>query len=304
MMSLACGSSDQATTKGECPVDPLNIVVTVDQWGQLTEQLTGDCAEVTTIIAGTSADPHEFEPTPADLVAFDNADLVVMNGVGYDAWATKALDQLGGDLPVISAGDVAGRNPGDNPHVWFSPDAVRQMSAAVTDEVAILLPEAVEYLDTQSASWATKVEPYDSALRSLVAAVDSLDEDTGDGDVEPTFASTEPVADDLAESVGLRNVTPSGYRSAALNETDPSPSDLAEFTQTVADGDATVLIVNAQSRSAFADELIDQAVEAEVAVVEVTETIPPGSGDFVNWQVNQIEALRHAIAPWTTAPHE
>ena len=80
--------------RAACPTDPVKVVVTVDQWADIVRQLGGNCAEVTTIIQGADVDPHEYEPTPADNAKFLDADLVVMNGLGYDEWANKMVDTL------------------------------------------------------------------------------------------------------------------------------------------------------------------------------------------------------------------
>src|SRR4051794_39770572 len=87
MVAGACSSSSGGTRTAsdapDCPTDPVQVVVTVSQWADIASGLAGRCAEVTTIIEG-SVDPHDYEPTPADNARFLDADLVVMNGLGYD----------------------------------------------------------------------------------------------------------------------------------------------------------------------------------------------------------------------------
>ncbi len=283
----ACGSTEAADTpQGDCPVAPVSVVASVNQWGQIVEQLGGDCVVVDTIITGSAADPHDYEPTPADTAAFESADLAVLNGLGYDSWATRALDQVGDGPAVIVAGDVAGRSTGDNPHLWYSPAAVGEMAEAITGELTTLAPDAVNYLGGRSDAWAASFAGYDAALDALAQAADGA-----------SFASTEPVADDLLEAVGLRNVTPEGYRSAALNETEPSPSDLVAFDELLGTGEVAVLVVNPQSEGPVADQLRRRAEADKVPVVEVTETVPDDADGFVAWQVDQIEALTKAVSP-------
>src|SRR5690242_17464111 len=83
----ACGSANArdaaAGTTGTCPAAPVAVVVTVDQWGDIVNRLAGACGNVTTIFKSSAADPHEYEPTPADAAAFGDAALVVMNGLDY-----------------------------------------------------------------------------------------------------------------------------------------------------------------------------------------------------------------------------
>ena len=93
-----CTSGGASTTPGavgSCPGGRVPIVVTVDQWGDIVDRLAGACGDVTTIVSGTTGDPHDYEPTPADLAAFTGAELVVVNGLDYDPWADKAVGALG-----------------------------------------------------------------------------------------------------------------------------------------------------------------------------------------------------------------
>ena len=84
--AMGCASSDDTSTPatdtptGDCPGQPIDVVVTVGQWTDVVEQLGGACVDVTTIITGADVDPHDFEPSPRDSAAFTGADLVVMNG--------------------------------------------------------------------------------------------------------------------------------------------------------------------------------------------------------------------------------
>ena len=113
---VACGPSDPTSPiADDCPGAPIPIVVSVDQWGDIVERVAGPCGEVTTVIDGSTGDPHSFEPSPADLAAFDEAELVVRNGLGYDTWAVKAVDALGQEPVVVDAGDVAGRPKATTP---------------------------------------------------------------------------------------------------------------------------------------------------------------------------------------------
>lgn len=295
--ATACGSDTESSSSsgtsggapseaaaGSCPVDALSIVVTVDQWSDLVERLAGACGEVTTIISGDAGDPHDFEPTPADNAAFTDADLVVMNGLDYDHWAERAIDTLPSTPPVVDAGEVVGREEGDNPHIWYSPEYVGQVAAAVTAELIALAPEATDEFTAQAAQWDTDLAP-------LYALVAQLRTEAGGR----TYAATESVFDDMAQAIGLVDETPPGYRTAAANESDPAPGDVARFQDLFTDGAIDVLIYNAQTEGAVPEQLRRAADQAGVAVVEVTETVPAGDTSFEQWQVGQLEALAAAL---------
>ena len=58
---------------GACPTAPVDVVVSVDQWGDIVSELGGACATVKTVLASSSVDPHDYEPSPADAASFTGA---------------------------------------------------------------------------------------------------------------------------------------------------------------------------------------------------------------------------------------
>lgn len=284
LVGAGCGGDERSSSpRGDCPVPPVEVVVSVEQWGDIVSSLAGDCADVTTIVRGSTGDPHEFEPTPSDIAAFDGADLVVVNGLGYDTWASDALRAVSTTPRVIDAGKVADRKLGDNPHVWYEPAVVHEVAAAVTDSLQERAPRASGYFAGRATKWEQGMAPYDAAIEQLRASASGR-----------TYAATESVFDPMAAALGLTDVTPAGYRKAAANESEPAASDLAAFESQLRGGSVDVLIVNTQTQGAVPEQLRHVAESAGVPVVDVTETVPRGSS-FVQWQLDQLHALSTAL---------
>lgn len=289
-----CGSSDDTdgasgdptgttVASASCPVEPLQVVVSVSQWGDVVEQLGGECAEVTTIIEGGDVDPHDFEPSPADSAAFGDADLVVVNGLDYDHWAEDAVASAS-DPAVVDGGEVVGLEEGDNPHIWYGPDYVQQVAEAVTSEMKGLAPEAAAYFDEQATAWTESLQPYLAEISSLSATASGA-----------PYAATESVFEYMAQAIGMVDETPQGYRSAAANESDPAPGDINAFEELLRGGSVDVLIYNSQTEGSIPEQLRSVADGADVPVVEVTESVPPSATSFVDWQLAQLRELSSAL---------
>ena len=286
----ACGSGSAdagpATATGDpakCPGEQVQAVVSVSQWSDLVQTLGGDCASVTTVLRSGTTDPHDYEPTPSDIAAFTDADVVLVNGAGYDSWASDAADTLDPRPPVLTVADIA-EVPDGNPHLWYSPDAIARVAAAVTAEFEELSRDAADYFAERATAWATALRPYEDEI----AAVREVAR-------ERSYAATETVFDDMASAVGLTDRTPEGYRQAVSNESEPAPGDIAAFESALADGAVGVLIVNRQTEGGLTDELRAAAEDAGVPVVEVTESPPEGARSFVAWQVDQLKELATAL---------
>lgn len=130
-------------------------MATTTQLGDMTRQVAGDAASVTQLLQpNTSA--HSFDPSPADLLALGDAQVLVMNGGGLESWLDGAVDASGFDGTVITAeasitADAPighdGEHDGDehehdhggvDPHFWTS---IRN-SIEIVDAIAEGLAEA------------------------------------------------------------------------------------------------------------------------------------------------------------------
>ena len=68
----------------------------------VARQVAGDHLDVRTLIPAGN-DPHHFIPTPSVLAAVAEADLVLINGIGYEETLLEAIENAGADVNIIVA---------------------------------------------------------------------------------------------------------------------------------------------------------------------------------------------------------
>lgn len=291
VLSTGCGADRAPQSRpasspspGVCPTAPVDVVVSVDQWGDIVSELGGACATVTTVLASSSMDPHDYEPAPADAASFSGAQLIVVNGADYDHWATDLAATAAPAAPVVSAAAVTGTEDGENPHLWYSPSAVTAVADAVTAELSRIDPAAADYFAERRTAFTTAIQPYSNLIADIKA-----------GAAGKSYAATESIFDYQAQALGLVNKTPEGYQRAAAAEAEPSPADLDAFRNALASKGIDVLIYNTQTQGSIPEQIRAVAEQSGVPVVEVTETVPPGEQSFVAWQDGQLAALAEAL---------
>lgn len=87
----AAGGSEEEGSRKE---GKLNVVTTLFPYYDFLRQIAGDDIELTLVVPA-GMDSHSFEPTPADMITIQNADLVVCNGGAMEQWLEKVLDSFG-----------------------------------------------------------------------------------------------------------------------------------------------------------------------------------------------------------------
>ena len=86
--TTACLSKNSSSTASSGVVQ---VVAAENFWGSIAAQVGGSHVKVVSIITDPNADPHSYEPTSQDARTVADAQYVIYNGVGYDAWMDKLL---------------------------------------------------------------------------------------------------------------------------------------------------------------------------------------------------------------------
>lgn len=275
----ACGSGRSSSEKN----GTIEVVASVNQWGTVAKTLGGGNVNVTSIINSTNVDAHDYEPTTSDIAKLQKAQVIIVNGAGYDAWAVKAAQSA--KATVVNAAEVGGVKDGDNPHVWFSADVRKAVAQAITEAYEQADAAKKSDFDKLHDQWKSEENNVESKIAEVKQKSDGL-----------AYAATESVASYLAEDMGLTDATPSGYARAIANESEPTPTDIKQFTDALKSGEIKLLIVNTQEESELTSKITDAAKSASVPMVELTEQMPERYDSLTAWMEGLVDAFSQVIA--------
>lgn len=279
-----CGGSNSSSTGSS---GKLNVVAAEDFWGSIAAQLGGDQVEVTNIITNPAADPHDYEPTSEDARTMAGTQLAIVNGIGYDQWATKLLDaNPSSERTVLTVGDLLGLKDGDNPHQWYSPASVQKVIEQITADYKQADPGHSSYFDAQQRRFeAVGLAKYHSLISQIKARYAGI-----------LVGASESIFEPLAPALGLKLLTPSGFLNAIAEGAEPTPADKASTDKQIADRQIKVWVYNSQNAAPDVQRLNDAARAAGIPIATVTETLTPEGASFQAWQVRELEGLRAALA--------
>jgi zinc/manganese transport system substrate-binding protein len=277
----ACGSTQAGGASGS-----VRIVAAENFWGSIAAQLAGSGAHVQSIVVNPDQDPHDYEPKASDARALATAQLVIVNGIGYDGWASRLLaaNPVGGRA-VLDAGDLLGVHEGGNPHRWYDPADVERVADAITADLVRLDPRhATDYTRRRRSFETRGLARYHAlidAIRTRYAGV-------------PVGASESIVAL-LAPALGLRLITPPRFMDAIGEGAEVGARDVAAVQRQLARGEAKVWIFNSQNATPDVQRLTALARAHGIPVATVTETLAPEHASFQQWQVAQLARLERAL---------
>lgn len=263
--------------------DPIPVVAAENFYGDIAGQLGGPDVAVTSILSNPDQDPHLFEASASTARAISAARIVVYNGVDYDPWMVKLLGAAKADGRIeIVVADLAGKKPGDNPHLWYDLAVVEGFAKAFNADLDRLDPAHKADYDKRLAAFLQSLQPIKDKIGALHARLAGA-----------KVTATEPVFGYMLDALGLmsRNMS---FQLAVMNNTEPSASDVAGFEKDLKTRAVRLLVYNSQASDPIAARMKTLAEESHVPVIGVTETEPPGK-TYQSWLAGELDAVDQAL---------
>ncbi|HEU4966169.1 MAG TPA: zinc ABC transporter substrate-binding protein [Candidatus Saccharimonadales bacterium] len=262
----------------------LRIVAGENFWGDIAGQIGGTHVQVTSIITDPNADPHLYESNAQNASTVAQADVVIVNGLGYDDFMTKLLgNTASSDRAVLSAAQLMHAPDGANPHLWYDIPHVSMVATTIADTLEAKDPKNTAY-------YQHNVALFNQSLLGPENTIAQIRQKYAGAPV----AYTEPVPAYLLAAARLDNKTPEGFAKSIADGNDPNPADTQAMDARITHGDIKVLLCNTQASSPVTEAVKSLARQHGIPVVGITETMPAGES-YQTWQQNQLQQLLQAL---------
>lgn len=171
-MLLSGCSASSSESANDKPV----VLTTFTVLQDIAQNIAGEHLRVESITK-PGAEIHGYEPTPGDIRRASDADLILDNGLGLEAWFAQFVTDVEVPHVVVSEGvatiditaDAYAGKP--NPHAWMSPLNVQVYADNMAAAFSELAPE-------HAADFAANAEAYKAELQAvqdeLLAALAAL----------------------------------------------------------------------------------------------------------------------------------
>ena len=157
--------------------DRMKVVTTFTVLADMAANVAGDAADVVSITK-PGAEIHGYEPTPGDIVAASDADLVLWNGLNLELWFEQFVANLGdipsvtvseGITPIpISSGSYEGK---PNPHAWIGLENALIYIDNIEAAFAAQDPANAEVYRANGEAYKTRLRATLEPLRAKIAEV-------------------------------------------------------------------------------------------------------------------------------------
>ena len=268
----------------------LQVVASTTVFADLVQQVAGDRVQVVALVP-KGGEVHTFDPTPSDVRAVAEADLVVLNGLGLDEWVKEIVADSGASAEVLAlAEDLPGAEYIDgeaqateqdaehseepkaqtdeehghdevNPHLWLDVGYAKAYVERIKEALIAADPEGASSYRDDTARYTTTLDVLDAWTRERFAAIPPRDR------VVVSFHEALPY---LARAYGLKIA---GTIVDAPGQ-DPSAGEIAELVQAIKQSGAKAVFGEVQ----FSPDLVE-TVAGEAGVVVESDLYTDSLGD-------------------------
>jgi zinc/manganese transport system substrate-binding protein len=286
LLVAGCGGAPAARSPSPTPSGTIRAIGAENQYADVIAQIGGQYVHAVAIQSDPNTDPHTFEASVSVASELATAQLVVVNGLGYDSWAQKLLAASpSAGRKVVDAQTLLGLpDSTPNPHLWYDPKTMPAVAKAVAADLSELQPAHAAYFQSNLAGFDASLQPWLQALAAFRAKYGGT-----------PVAVTEPVGDYLLQAAGCTIATPFSFQAAVMNGTDPSPQDLTTQQNLLQQHRVKALLYNQQVTSTLTQSLLALASRQRIPVVGVYETMPAGY-TYQSWMLAETRALERAVA--------
>lgn len=254
---------------------------------ELTQALVADAAGVT-CLTPVGADPHQYEPAPADLARASKAHLLIVNGLGLEPWSERLLRdaETGQRVLIASKGiHVLGKDASSahgvsvDPHAWQDPRNVVIYLRNISDALLPLLSkeEQVALSARSTALQASFERLYEDARKRFEALPATRRKIVTSHDALGYFGNAFGI-----EIVALRGLNP---------DEEPTARDLARIVDWIRAQQVSVVYLEATSSPKIAE-----LIAKEAGVKRVHTLFTDVLGDAGTPEASTLGMLRSNVA--------
>lgn len=184
--ACAAAPGDRSSAADARPAgERLRVVATTTIVGDVVRNVGGDAIDLTVMLP-VGADPHGFEPAPADIAAVNRADAVFINGLQLESFLTTMVENAGGKARIVAVSDgitpIEGTADPDqaqqpahqdsaDPHTWTDPNNVLVWVDNIQRTLSELDAANADLYAANAAAYKAKLQTLDKWIREQIAAV-------------------------------------------------------------------------------------------------------------------------------------
>lgn len=170
LSSLVVYGTDSKLQLSNTNNSKLQVISSFNPLYEFSQNVGQEKVDVTLLIP-VGVEPHDWEPTVKDVQRMQNADLIIINGIGFENWVDN-LEETGysGEIIDTSNGILIKTNEissvSGDPHIWLNPVYAKIQVQNIANAFSNSDPINEQYYQSNAAKYIEELDLLDSKIRA------------------------------------------------------------------------------------------------------------------------------------------
>jgi zinc transport system substrate-binding protein len=245
------------------------------------ERAGGDCVSVRNLTP-PGAEPHDLEPSPAEVDAIQDADVVLLMGRDFQPGLEEVADARDGT--TIELLDELGAPAADDPHVWLDPVLYGRLVDAIARVLAEADPDCRDRIERNATRFQSEIDDVGRAYAEALRTCERR-----------TIVTAHAAFGHLARRYDLRQESVAGLAP----DEEPNAARLADLADVVRERGITTIFTEELVSPRVADALAREAGGVRTATLNPLEGLTPdqldAGEDWASVMHGNLRTLRRAL---------
>lgn len=139
----------------------LNIYASFYPIYDFVKKIGKDKVNVFTVVPA-NIEPHDFEPTPKQVFDLQNADVIFINGAGFEEWLNTI--ENANIINLSKSVSIENIDSVPDPHIWLDPIMIKNLSTTILDTLISKDPQNADYYRNNSIEFNTTLDKLDTDI--------------------------------------------------------------------------------------------------------------------------------------------
>lgn len=183
LSALALWSSDNSRSTTVAESQQMKVLASFNPLYEFTKEIGKERVDVSMIIPN-GIEPHDWEPTIQDIQKMKNADMVVINGGGFEPWIEKLTSinskilivDTSYSIPLLNKDQSGfGNTVQKDPHFWLDPILAKKQVLNIAKGLIKIDPDNAKYYQENADIYNTKLDLLDKKIRTELSICNKKD---------------------------------------------------------------------------------------------------------------------------------
>ena len=185
---FAVSGSDSANNSEVIENSKLKVISSFYPLHEFSQEIGQDKVD-TILLTPIGVEPHDWEPTIKDVQQMQTADLIIINGIGFETWVESLEDNDFSGIIIDTSNGILVESPEEgheegheeesndkhnhslgDPHIWLNPVLAKTQVQNIANGFSNSDPENREFYQKNAATYVKQLDDLDSKIRTELSS--------------------------------------------------------------------------------------------------------------------------------------